>query len=293
MQRQEVKALLARLGVKPSKGRGQNFLIEPEVVEDLLQFSQISADAELIEIGPGLGVLTEKLSKLVSTRQRKILTAIEVEPEFATNLRQRFGNLTVICDDVRNVNLPLTLDSAQAKYYLFGNLPYSLSSSILEWVVTQREYIEGAVFLLQREFVERISAQPGSRAYGSISVFLQRYAFLDAGSVVSPEVFVPAPKVDSQIVRLRMRAKPYPELKNEAVFERIVRAAFSARRKTLINSLMQSSFVRNANFATQQNTKATLQAALVEAQIDEQRRAETLSLDEFAQLADSIKRQGF
>lgn len=273
----EVKRELARLGIEPRKTRGQNFLLDESVCSELIELVGVSREMAVVEVGPGMGVLTNHLFQRVPN-----LVAIELEPDFCRALRERFAQFTsenLICADVRQVSLEPFFRSAGKKLTVVGNIPYSISTDLIFWLFEQQEYVERACFLFQREFAERIAAGGGVRASGVISLMCEMHASAELGAIVSGESFYPPAKVESRLVALRLR--PHPRLSeiDPKRFRTVVRAAFSKRRKTLVNSLNGSELGL---------AKEQILLALKNANIDPIRRAETLTFDEFVDLTKAV-----
>ncbi|MDA0359905.1 MAG: 16S rRNA (adenine(1518)-N(6)/adenine(1519)-N(6))-dimethyltransferase RsmA [Proteobacteria bacterium] len=248
--------------VSPTAKRrfSQNFLRDPHVIEEIIGAGSFSSGDKILEIGPGYGALTQELLKNVSA-----LTAIEVDRDAVHYLRSRFaaGHLRVIEADCLDVNL----SHFGVSLRLLGNLPYHISTPILFHVDAQIEYIQDAIFMLQREVVDRIVAAPGSAEYGKLSITLQLGWELEKLFDVPPEAFQPMPKVWSSILHLRPRVNPHNV--NRATFQRIVFGAFSKRRKTLRNAL--KGIVSIEQF--------------ILADIDPAQRPETLSVDDYVRLS--------
>lgn len=264
-----VKQKLRELELRPSKARGQNFLLDNAVIETILQFGAAKSTENLIEIGPGLGALSAGLYAI-----RPQLTLIELEERFCAELAVKFPQAKVIQADVRRVNF----NDLGSNLVVFGNLPYSLSTDIVFHLIEQAAYLDRAVLMLQREFVERMCASPGGRDYGTLSIGCQLWAELRAGPVISGDSFHPPAKVESMLVELHFSAVPRAPIDDLKFFRRVVKASFLQRRRKLINSL------KGASLAPDQ----ILNRALLECSIDAGRRAETLSISEFAALASSL-----
>lgn len=265
------KDTLRSLDVRPSKERGQNFLIREEVPEQIVSFGNLSPDACVLEIGPGTGALTKHLSAW------KNLTVIEIEERFCPPLSAAYPHIKIINEDVRKVDLATLLadTSPLQRFIVFGNIPYSFSSEIVFHLLKHRASVEYAVLMTQREFAERIAAAHGSRSYGSLSVAVQLWADVTLGPVVPGDSFHPPTKVESQVVRLTFRDTPRVAVEDFEHFERVVRASFSQRRKKLTNSLAASS----------RWTKEEVEAALKKLNIRPDARPEQLSVEEFGGLA--------
>ncbi len=258
--------------VTPSKKLGQNFLSAPQAAEDIVAFADIPADASVLEVGPGLGVLTEILAKRC---QR--LVAVELEKAFAEYLTSKFctfHNVQIIHSNI------LRFDPGEYfndRIHLISNLPYSISSRVLEWCFRYCKYFNSVTLLLQREFAERLAAEPGSRKYGSLSVLRKRYANAELGPVIGPENFFPAPDVDSQLIRLDFFDEE-KEIGDVIIFEKCVKAAFSHKRKTILNNFQLSGM-----FKGKEQVKNLLTAINLEPTL----RAEMLDLEDFKRLADA------
>lgn len=263
------KSELRRLDVRPSKRRGQNFTIDPSVVRTIAEFGAVRAGESLVEIGPGLGALTERLVEFGP------LTVIEIESAFAASLTEKFPSIKVISEDVRNVDFS-TLGS---DLVVFGNLPYSFSTDIVFHLLGYRTCIKRAVLLLQREFVERLAAPPGGRDYGSLTVAVQLWADVKSGPVVPGTVFHPPTAVESQVVELRFLRDSRVPIADPVWFERVVRAAFNQRRKMLLNTLRSLPGI----------SREQIVSALESVGISPQLRAETLSISQFAAMADALQ----
>lgn len=268
--RNNTRAKLNQLELRPSKQRGQNFLQDLAVVHSILQFGAPKAEDQLVEIGPGLGALTAELVKI-----KPDLTLIEVEARFAEELARRFPQAKVICADVREVDFASLGDNL----VIFGNLPYSLSTDIVFHLIDSAAVISRAVLMLQKEFVERMAADPGGRDYGTLSIGCQLWAQMQMGPEVSGDKFFPPAKVKSRVLEMKFLKNPRVPLPDAAFFRKVVKASFLQRRRKLINSL------KGSGLAEQE----LLDRALLEAGIDPGRRAETLSIEEFAKLARAVK----
>lgn len=265
-----VKSALNKMGVRPSKARGQNFLIDTTVLDSIVEFGDPKPEENVIEIGPGLGALTEKLLQIVPA-----LKVIEVESEFCKTLSEKFGKKIQVWNaDVRTVDF----EPFGKELVVFGNLPYSLSTEIILHLISQRKYVSRGIFLLQKEFAERLGASPGSKAYGSLSVAVQLWCDTRLGVLVSGNSFHPPTEVTSRVIELIFRTEPKVPVDNFEWFEKIVRASFSQRRKKLKNSLLSVGWL----------DKDKIDRACDEAQIDSDRRAETLSILEFSKLARAL-----
>lgn len=270
------KTVLANLDFSPRKSRGQNFLINQRSAASIVRFAELKQGDRVLEIGPGLGKLTEELMQLGTALQ-----LVEIEPRFCTHLEQSFPALAgqIICRDIRSLRLSELSLAYGEKIVVIGNIPYSISSDLIMWTFRERYAIRRAVFLLQREFAERIAAGPGSKRYGSLSVWRELYADASLGPTLSGASFYPAAKVDSRLLVMRFLNSPRYALSSEEVFEKVLRAAFGTRRKMLINSLLHAGLFLEKNSA---------QAALAQLALAPSSRAEQLSTQQFVLLANYL-----
>lgn len=256
----------------PNKNLGQNFIKDFRIIERITQVAELSSEDEVLEIGPGLGALTVALA---DKAQRVV--AIEKDRKLYEKLLELLGeytNIELINQDALKTDYKSLYKGKKLK--VIANLPYSVSSPLLFKFLEAREYFSSLVLMLQQEVGERITASPGGKTYGSISVMLQAYFMISSEFRVSPESFWPKPKVDSVVLKLVSLDTPRAEISDEKLFEKVVRAAFSSRRKMLGNS-MQSAF-----------SKDMIAQALIKSGIDPKRRAETLSVEEFAKITENI-----
>ncbi len=274
-----IKLRLAEIDVTPRKTRGQNFLTDVTVAERMVAFSGVGDGDRVLEIGPGLGSLTQCLMAQVGQ-----LFVVEIQPQFIAHLKEIFsgaGKLTFIESDILSLRLA---DITPTKLCVVANLPYSISTDVLLWLIRERAQLKGATLLLQREFAERLASPPGSRAYGSLSVALQLYAEASLGEVIAGDKFSPAVAVESRFLKIAFRSQPQYEVTDAVWFERVVRAAFGQRRKTLLNSLLGSAVTK-----LNKSSKNALAEKLLFVGIEPSRRAETLSVEEFVRLAESLR----
>lgn len=262
---------LQRLGVSPSKSRGQNFLPWGSASELVLEFAEVSPEEHVLEIGPGLGVLSSTLQSA-----SKSYRAVEIDEKLCAHLCTILREEEVICADVRTINVREIFP--EGRVVVVSNVPYSISTEFCEWLFDNRRALTRASLLLQREFAERLAAEPGNRTYGMLSVFRKRFARAALGPIVPGTSFYPEAAVDSRLVSLYF----FPEVEVPASFRKVVQAAFSHRRKTLLNSLSGS------HLGLDRQTAADL---LSDAEIDARRRAEELDLDDFLRLTECYNRR--
>lgn len=263
--RPSVKSELQQLGVRPTKERGQNFVIDPSVIDAIVNFAPPKPCEDIVELGPGLGALTGKIGG------GRSLTLVELQPEFCGPLREKFPEAQIINADAREFDFA-ALDK---KVTVFGNLPYVHSTAIIFQLLSFPKVITRAVLLLQKEFSERVAASPGGRDYGVLSIMAQILCHARLGPIIEGDRFHPPTKVDSRVLEISFRELPLIPDDELIWFKKVVKAAFNQRRKMLRNSL------RSSGYLGQEQIEQGLEAA----KIDGSRRAETLSIDEFRELA--------
>ena len=273
----EIKRIASRYGFVFKKGLGQNFLSSQSVLEEIADSAEIENEG-VIEIGPGFGVLTNELAK----RAEKVL-ALEIDERLIPILRDtlsEYDNVKVINKDVLKTDIAELIKSefGDKRVSVAANLPYYITTPIITSLIENRLPLKNLVVMIQKEVADRITAQPGTKDYGAISVLCQFYTKPELICNVGAELFVPPPKVDSAVVKMAFRDEPAVEVKDEKMFFRTVKAAFSQRRKTLLNCLA-------ANFPI---NKSDLTQIMESVDISPSRRGETLSLEEFAKLAEAI-----
>lgn len=266
------RAILRRHGLRPKKSWGQNFLGEDRHLAAIARACELSPGDLVVEFGAGLGHLTRHLAATGAH-----VVAVERDRELVPILREEVAGLDVEVVEANAATFSL-VDLARERgssLVVVGNLPYHLSTEILFHVFDQREVVRRVVFLLQKEVTERIAAAPGGKEYGVLSVLLQMHAEVDVPHRVPARAFTPPPEVESAVIRFRTRERPLADPGDETLFRRLVKAAFSQRRKTLENAL------RAGRIAEPEELARAMEAA----GIDPRQRAETLSVEEFARLS--------
>ncbi|MGI1657567.1 MAG: 16S rRNA (adenine(1518)-N(6)/adenine(1519)-N(6))-dimethyltransferase RsmA [Desulfitobacterium sp.] len=265
---------LQKGGAKAHKSLGQNFLIDDRIIEEIATASLRDPELPIVEIGPGLGVLT----RVLATKAEK-LWAVELDREKVTLLQRELQGLPVDILNMDALKLDLAEIWGEQKGVLVGNLPYYITSPLLMHFFEQKDSLQSMVVMVQKEVADRLIAKPGGKEYGILSVAAQISAQGEKLFEVPPRAFWPAPKVTSAVVRFELR--PYPGLHvSEKDFFRVVKASFSQRRKTLGNSLAGGLSL----------DKKVVSEILSEAGIDQQRRAETLSIEEFQAVTEVVLR---
>ena len=275
----EVRGLMETFHLRPRKEFGQNFLIDSSVVSAIAEQCCDEKDSTILEIGPGIGVLTRELAQ----RYRRVM-ALEIDANLIPVLSftlTGYRNVSVICADVMKTNLEELLREAfsEGPVTVCANLPYYLTTPILMRLLESRLPFENITVMVQAEVAERLSARPGGRDYGAITASLGYYGQAQTLFTVPADRFLPAPKVNSAVVRIRLyKEKPCRPI-DEDVFFQTIRAAFGQRRKTLVNAL-QSGFPKLS--------KADLSGAVLGCGFEGDVRGERLSTADFVRLADAI-----
>lgn len=259
---------------RAKKRLGQHFLIDKNIIEKIVAAGSVSEGDYVIEIGPGTGALTERL-----LRAGARVLAIELDAGLAAFLEEKFPGLEVVNRDALKISYAALSKERAAKFKVVSNLPYNISGPILAKFLLEREAFTGLVLMFQKEVAERLVAGPGTKAYGALSVFTQTFTDVKREFNVSRNLFTPRPKVDSSVVSMRILSEPKVEIRDEAFFRTVVKAAFGSRRKTLSNALKSLGLERDA-----------ISRALQEAGINPQRRGETLDPKEFGLLADALSK---
>ncbi|MDI6735785.1 MAG: 16S rRNA (adenine(1518)-N(6)/adenine(1519)-N(6))-dimethyltransferase RsmA [bacterium] len=271
----ETKRILRQNNIRPKKGLGQHFLIDEQVVKQIISAAELSRDDVVLEIGAGIGILTTQLVPLVA----KVM-AIEIDPNLINILHQElagYNNVLVIKDDILKVKLA-ELFKGEGKVKVIANLPYYIVTPVITHLLQAKENFSTLILMVQKEVGERICAPPGTKEYGALSVFAQYHSRIELICQVSRECFSPQPKVDSVVLRLDILDTPAISVNNEQFFFKVVKGAFSKRRKMLINAISDIGI-----------SKDRLAEVLVEARIDLKRRGETLSLEEFGRVSDLLR----
>ncbi len=268
--------------ILPSKRLGQHFLRDPRTITRIVEAFAPTRDETVLEIGPGTGALT---AELVESAGRVV--AIEFDNKLAPVLQQRFGarsNFKLVQGDALNIDFCAEILPATSAR-LVANLPYNISTAILQRLIAQRSCLTEMLVMLQREVVERILAPAGSRDRGFLSVLVEAYCEKEKLFDVAPGSFRPPPKVWSSVMRLRFRPKLELELGDEVLLWQLVSAGFAQKRKTMLNNLRQAS--GRLQEVIKQNGGASI--VLCKAGVDVQRRAETLTVDDWLRIVRAMK----
>ena len=280
------KAVLERHGFTFKKSFGQNFLTDTNILQKIVDTAEIDDQVNVIEIGPGIGALTEFLAE----RAAQVM-AFEIDhrlvPILADTLRD-FDNVTVVNEDILKVDLAQHIQNfknPELPIKVVANLPYYITTPILMHLIESGIPFSEFVVMMQKEVADRISAKPNTKAYGSLSIAVQYYMTAKVAFIVPRTVFVPAPNVDSAILKMVRRPEPAVAVEDEKFFFKVSKASFTHRRKTLWNNL-------TGYFGKTEEIKDKLTKALDQAGLSPSVRGEALSLEEFASLTDALKGQG-
>ena len=253
---------------------GQNFLIDPEITQKIIDLANIQPEDNVVEIGPGKGVLTQLL-----IQQADSLTAIELDPQLSQGLQNRFSN-TPFFKLVEGDAAKFDYGSLGVGLNVVSNLPYYAATHIMKKLIHYRKHIRSMTLMLQKEVVDRLTAKPGLRAYGSLSVYEHYHCEVQRLLEIPNYAFSPKPKIDSSLIGLTPLPQPRVQVEDPKLFFKMVNSAFFHKRKMLKNNLKDWKHLFN-----EENGQARL------AGIDLNRRGETLSLDEFADLANYLHAQ--
>ena len=254
---------------RPTKKLGQNFLTDKNVIARILDSAKINTDDVVLEVGPGKGALTGKIASVA-----KNVYAIEKDKFLYNELLQKYSsaeNLTLINEDVLKTDLRDFHKNNKIKF--IANLPYNITSPVLSALTDNRDIFSEIIIMIQKEVGDRITSEPGSKTYGSLSVIIQTYFNVTHLFTVPPSSFRPRPKVDSVVIKLEPTKKYSSTIKDTVLFSGVVKSSFSSRRKMIANSLRS------------QFGKEEIDTCLERSRINSSRRAETVSVEEFIQLA--------
>jgi 16S rRNA (adenine1518-N6/adenine1519-N6)-dimethyltransferase len=274
------KEIIKLYGIKPRKKLGQSFLLDENIIRNIAAVANISSEDIVVEMGAGIGVLTEKIAQ----RARKVI-AVELDRDLAGLLKEKLGqynNIEIHCSDILKFDFQSIAQRHNSKVKVVGNVPYNISSPVIFHLLSYRAVITDFTLMLQKEVVERLVSLPDNKTYGVPSVLLQMYAEVEKIFDVPATCFYPRPKVESAVIRGDFRERPLVFLEDEEFFSRLVKAAFAQRRKMLMNNLKKAKLLEGLS-------GADLKEALDAAGIDGKRRAETLAISEFGHLSNILK----
>ncbi|MBY0164054.1 16S rRNA (adenine(1518)-N(6)/adenine(1519)-N(6))-dimethyltransferase RsmA [Paenibacillus lautus] len=275
------KEIISRHGFSFKKSLGQNFLIDQNILYKIVEAAGLDGEKGALEIGPGIGALTEKLAQTAGT-----VTAVEIDQRLIPILREvlePYENVRVHHGDVLKVDLHelFRQDFGDvSKVSVVANLPYYVTTPILMKLLEEKLPLENIVVMIQKEVAERMAAAPGSKDYGSLSIAVQYYSEPKLVCIVPHTVFIPQPNVESAVIRLAVREQPPVRVEDERFFFEVVQASFAQRRKTIANNLKSRFFPGEG--------RERLEQLLQEAGIEPSRRGETLSIEEYARLSNVL-----
>lgn len=267
-----VHYICKRFDIKMSKKLGQNFLIKRGIVDEIVHAAELTPDEPVLEVGPGIGTLTQGLAQSGAD-----VTAIELDRrllEVLDTTLASYDNVRIIHGDVLKLDVPTIMNHKPFK--VVANLPYYITTPIIMSLLESKLPIERLVVMVQKEVALRMVAKPGTKDYGALSVAVQYYTEPDIVLDVPPKSFLPAPAVTSSVIRCVLRDKPPVDVIDEKLFFRVVKAGFAQRRKTFANTMKTTGL-----------SKDRIEELLAKANIDGQRRGETFTLQEFADVANA------
>ncbi|MGG4167485.1 16S rRNA (adenine(1518)-N(6)/adenine(1519)-N(6))-dimethyltransferase RsmA [Rossellomorea vietnamensis] len=276
------KEILTKYGFSFKKSLGQNFLIDPNILRNITEYAGLSEKTAAIEIGPGIGALTEHLARTSGK-----VVAFEIDQRLVPILGDTlspYDNVKIINEDILEADVEAIINEEFEGFddiMVVANLPYYVTTPIILKLLMERLPIRGICVMLQKEVGDRISAQPGTKAYGSLSIAIQYYTEAEMVMTVPKTVFMPQPNVDSAVIRLTKREKPPVDVISEAFFFTVTRSSFAQRRKTILNNL-------TSQLPQGKEKKELILDALSAAGIEPARRGETLTIQEFGRLSDEL-----
>lgn len=276
------KEILEKYGFSFKKSLGQNFLIDPNVLANIVSHGNLTKKVGVIEIGPGIGALTEHLARAAGK-----VVAYEIDGRLLPVLEDTlspYSNVTVIHQDLLEADLKGMIEEEFSDYdeiVVVANLPYYVTTPIIMKFLLERIPITGMIIMMQKEVADRITASPGTKAYGSLSIAIQYYMDASVAMIVPKTVFVPQPNVESAVLQLTRKDQLPAEVKDEDFLFKVSKGSFVQRRKTILNNLQTS-------LPNGKEKKDLLLAAFEEVDIDPRRRGETLTIEEFARLSNVL-----
>ncbi|UXH42893.1 16S rRNA (adenine(1518)-N(6)/adenine(1519)-N(6))-dimethyltransferase RsmA [Rossellomorea vietnamensis] len=276
------KEILSKYGFSFKKSLGQNFLIDPNILRNITEYAGLSEKTAAIEIGPGIGALTEHLARTSGK-----VVAFEIDQRLIPILDDTlspYDNVKIINEDILEADVEAIINREFEGFddiMVVANLPYYVTTPIILKLLMERLPIRGICVMLQKEVGDRISAQPGTKAYGSLSIAIQYYTEAEMVMTVPKTVFMPQPNVDSAVIRLTKREKPPVDVISEDFLFTVTRSSFAQRRKTILNNL-------TSQLPQGKEKKELILEALSQAGVEPTRRGETLTIQEFGRLSDEL-----
>lgn len=275
-----IRTIREEHGFRFTKSLGQNFLIDKNIIDYIVDGAEIEPEDTVIEIGPGVGAITYEAAKVA-----KKVIAIELDKNLIPILNEtlrEFDNVEIINEDVLKLDINKVIaDNGGGQVKILGNLPYYITTPIIMKLFEEGVKAQSITIMMQKEVADRINAKPKTKAYGGLSVAVQYYCTVEKLADVPRSSFVPQPNIDSVVIRLDIRKSRPVEITNEKLFFDCIRAGFGQRRKTLFNSLQ----------TLQGASKEIIRDSLGAAGVDPIRRAETLTIEEFAKISDEVDKR--
>lgn len=272
-----IKRELAEYGLTPRKRWGQHFLVDRNILSKVVRAAELEKGDVILEIGPGMGEMT-----LALARQVNKVIAVEIDRELVKILKEKtadFSNVMVIEGDILKISFEELYRQGHQQLKVVANLPYQISAPLLFGFIESRDLFSTLTLMLQREVAERMIASPGGKDYGPLSIFTQSVSDLSIQFYIKPSAFFPPPKVESAVIHMVWKERPLVRGEEEGWFKKVVKGCFGYRRKRLINAL------RHADLLLPED----LEKRIEKIGIDSQRRPETLTIQEFARLADALR----
>jgi len=272
-----IRSELREYGLFPRKRLGQHFLVDPNILNKVVRTAQVGKEDVVLEIGPGLGGMT-----LALARDVKKVIAVEIDPKLVAILKEKatgHRNVEVMESDILKVDFKHIFDTEGHPIKVVANLPYQISTPLLFRFIDSKQAFSAFTLMLQKEVAERMVAPPGKKEYGPLSIFVQLFLDISIHFFIKPSAFFPPPKVESAVVHMVWKEKAMIETKDEDWFKRVVKSCFGYRRKTLINALRHSEL----------SLPESVESKIEETGIDPRRRPETLTIEEFKNLAEALK----
>ncbi len=272
-----IRKELAQYGVTPRKRWGQHFLVDRNILGKVIRAAELQKDDVVLEVGAGSGEMTVALA-----REVKKVVAVEIDRKLVRLLKEKtevFANITVIEGDVLEMDFHQLGDEVTQRLKVVANLPYQISTPLLFRFIESRDRFSSLTLMLQREVAERMIAPPGGKDYGPLSIFIQSVSDLSIPFYIKPSAFFPPPKVESAVVHLTWKKRPLVRPEEEGWFKKVVKGCFGYRRKRLVNAL------RHADFPLPEDIEQRIEKIGIEPG----RRPGTLTIQEFARLADALR----
>ena len=276
--------IMREFGISFNKKLGQNFIIDSNIINKIIEAAQIDKDTAVLEIGPGVGTLTQRLAQ-----KSKKVVSVEIDSHLIPVLNHtlsEFNNVKIINKDILKIDIKdlISDEFPDADVKIVANLPYYITTPIIMNLLEEQLNIKSITVMIQKEVALRMVAKPGTKDYGALSIAVQYFTKPEIVFNVSKKCFNPQPKVDSVVVRLNLLEEPYIKVKDTHIFFNTVKAAFGQRRKTLLNALYNSGYFKLS--------KDEIADAIKNSNISEAQRGETLSIRQFAQLSDNLIKGG-